>query len=192
MSRAKSPRAVTRSLKFDVDKIKSFGRACRQARTYFNGGNPKEGVDYENDPDYQVNWNLTMADVQYHTGVPISSVSEVETKATYTIGLDTAASLTAFYYANSKNGYLLEPWIYIVCYAEAFLNPDEDLVKKNELAKYETAISVIERLKKRGSPKESTYINSSPPASIEDLLKSVDYLRMELEKLKNWYQSDNK
>lgn len=182
MSRAKSPRAAARSLGFDPEKIRAFGKACRLARNYFNGGIPPEGAEsWEDDPNYQSGWGLKLADVQFFTGVPISSISEVENHASYTIGFDTAASLAAWYYGNSKNKALLTPWMGILGAAETFLSPNEELVQRTQVANSRDAISVVDEVKNDILLRGENPVDR-PPVS-QALIDSVEYLIREYARL---------
>lgn len=135
MARARSPRAALRGLGFDKDKIKAFSKAARLARQYFNGGKPGPEIERsEDDPNYQAGWNFNQQDLSHHTGIPIATVSEMENHASYTLGLDSVASMTRFLYRNSKNGELLKPFLGIGYCTESLLRVSDEIVSRNKAA----------------------------------------------------------
>lgn len=173
MSRAKSPRAAKRVLGFDKEKIREFGKRCRAARQYFYGGKPSESLDASEDPAYQSSWNLIMQDCSTQIGVPISTISEIENHAAYTIGLDSAMSLAVFLWLNSKNGHLLDGWMA----PEHLLMLDETFVKKNEASGFKPiSLDVLASTRQFSALSVDDSQGASPFIPSKEFVLAVEFL----------------
>jgi hypothetical protein len=143
------------------------------ARQYFLGGAPPIAAIGEDDPVFTADYTLIMHDLSTHTGVPISSISEIENHVSYTLGLDTVCSLVAFLYLNSKNGHLVEPWVELAKEAIAVLSVNESIRTINQQSGYRPVTDVLE-----ASPTEEVAHSGTIAENIpsREFVAAIDFL----------------